>query len=954
MTQHTGGAAPEGDKRTVSHYEILEKLGAGGMGVVYKARDTRLKRFVALKFLPPHMRDDEDLKRRLTEEARAASALDHPNIVVIHDIGDAGELFVAMAYHEGQTLRDKIAEGLTVPEALGIARQIASGLARAHAHGIIHRDIKPGNAIVAKDGITRIIDFGLAKYSDATLTAGAIGGTPLYMSPEQASGQAIDFRTDLWSLGAVLYEMLTGTPPFRGDSAVQVLRAVVDREPPRLRDTRPEIPAEIDAIVGRALQKDLAARYRSAAEMVDDLTKALAGLEAPAARPAGLRRAIAIPAAALVLLAAGGGFWLYRGVERRQWARQSMPEIARLHGEGKAVAAFRLLQEAGRYLPGDAAVAELAKSVEHTVAVKSTPAGATVEVQDYLAPDDSWLALGTTPVSAKVPSGYLRWRVKKAGLPEFVGAPAVDGMFGYRAEMSFALEAVAPEGMVAVPATKFEDYVWSLGVVGPYELPAYFIDRYEVTNRQYQAFVDAGGYRRRELWKEKFVDGDRTLTWEQAMERLRDSSGRPGPATWVAGRFPPGQEDYPVGGVSWHEAAAYAEYAGKSLPAIAQWFLAAPGPVAKHIVQTSNFSDAPAPVGKYRGVGPFGTYDMAGNVTEWAWNEAGGGSRYNLGGGWKTATTGYWEPGGLPPFHRGANSGFRCVKNTAALPAEVTAERRQNRRDFSKAKPASDEVFRTYRAMYAYDRTPLNAKVESVAADSPHWRKEKVTFDAAYGKERVTAYLFVPAHVRAPYQTVVFFPSARVMNIPSSDRLGDMKFLDFVIQSGRAAMYPVYKGTYERATGVLPSVDTVAAREVMIQDYKDLGRSMDYLETRPDVDRKRIGYLGVSMGAGMGVQYTALEERFRAVIFFDGGFPSERPLPGTDPADFAPRIQAPTLMLAGKYDFVFMGKDALLRTIGARDKRLVYLETAHDVSEKREEMVRETLAWLDRYLGKVE
>jgi len=356
--------------QTVSHYRILEMLGAGGMGVVYKAFDTRLDRHVALKFLPPHLRQNEELKQRLAEEARSASTLDHPNIVVVHDIGETpnGDLFIAMAFHEGVTLRHKIEAAkpgaLPVAEALQIARQVASGLARAHERGILHRDIKPGNIIVDKDGVARIIDFGLAKSAAATATMdGSTKGTPLYMSPEQASGKPLDGRTDLWSLGAVLFEMLAGRAPFPGEEHLAILRAVVHDTPPKLREVRPEVPPEVERIVSRALEKDPAQRYPSGAEMVRDLSAALTAIEAPARR----RPAWLIAAAAVVLLVAAGSIWFYQRSENRHWAReQGLPEIARLMREKKPVAALLLMQKVQEALPGDPQAAQVAEGLTHT------------------------------------------------------------------------------------------------------------------------------------------------------------------------------------------------------------------------------------------------------------------------------------------------------------------------------------------------------------------------------------------------------------------------------------------------------------------------------------------------------------------------------------------------------------------------------------------------------------
>lgn len=947
--------------RKISHYEIRERLGAGGMGVVYKAWDSRLNRPVALKFLPPRLRWDPELKRQLTSEARAASALDHPNIVVIHEIHEAGnDLFIAMAFHEGGTLRDRLTAPLPVPAALSIASQVAAGLTKAHEHGILHRDIKPGNIVVARDGVVRIIDFGLARSLEVTATLdGSAHGTPLYMSPEQARGEALDARTDVWSLGVVLYQMLSGgVAPFRGDNVPALLRAIVDSDPVPIRTLRPEVPPMVSAIVTRALAKDRPKRYASALAMQQDLAAAAAALE-PSRPPRGRLLYVAGITALLCLLMVS--LWLYQRSQKRLWAReQALPQISMLRDGQRPLAAYQLFLDAAQVTPTDEHLAALRQGLAHTATITSSPDGAAVEVQDYVSPGGPWYRLGTTPLRTSLPSGYLRWRISKPNAGTYEAAPVVSDMNGFFKEFHFDLagNTHAPEEMVFVPAKPdYMDYIWSLGEFGPYRLPAYYMDKYEVTNRQFQAFVDQGGYVEQRFWKQRFVKDGRELSWEQAMDLLRDSTRRPGPATWSAGHYPAGQADYPVCGVSWYEAAAYAEWAGKSLPTIAQWFQAAPPSIAKPVIAMSNFSGASAPVGKFQGLGPWGTFDMAGNAAEWCWNESGNGTRYQLGGAWDTSDNEYFEPGAVPPFHRGSNAGFRCVRNSAPLDANILAGLRQTIQDFSKAKPASEADFRIYKSVYAYDRTPLKPSMESVPQDSVDWRKEKIVIDAAYGSERLPIFLFLPVGVRPPWQTVVFFPTARSVNSTSSATLADMKFIDFVIRSGRAVVYPVYKGTYERSIATVnPGPDTVAGRDMLIQQSKDIGRTLDYLATRSDIDSSRLAYMGVSMGAGLGVIFNGVEGRFRTVIFLDGGFYYEKQLPGANQADFAPHIHAPVLMVSGRFDWIFLGKDALLRLMGApaADKRAVMLDTAHDVSEKPQDLKREVLGWLDRYLGSVD
>ena len=260
---------------SIRQYHIEEKLGVGGMGVVYRAYDTRLDRTVALKFLPPHLSANEAAKERFLVEARAAAALDHPNVCAIHEVGEdeGGRLFIAMAYYEGETLAQKLERGpIPAAEAADYAQQSAAGLAAAHAAGLVHRDIKPANLIVAEDGTLKILDFGLAKTAEASLTeAGTRLGTPAYMSPEQTRGGEVDASTDLWSLGVVLYELLTGQRPFRGERNSAVIHAIRHEEPRSPRELRPVLPPDVERLVLGLLHKDPEKRRLSAEQVSADL-----------------------------------------------------------------------------------------------------------------------------------------------------------------------------------------------------------------------------------------------------------------------------------------------------------------------------------------------------------------------------------------------------------------------------------------------------------------------------------------------------------------------------------------------------------------------------------------------------------------------------------------------------------------------------------------------------------
>jgi TolB-like protein/Flp pilus assembly protein TadD len=270
--------------RTISHYCVVEKLGEGGMGVVYKAEDTRLKRFVALKFLLPQAFENAEHRDRFVREAQTAAVLDHPNICTIFEIDETDDLtFIAMAYVEGVSLKDKIRSGpLPLDEALHVATQVAQGLDAAHKHGVIHRDIKSANIMVTPENQVKIMDFGLAKMAggaEISKTTRSVG-TAAYMSPEQGRGAKVDHRTDIWSLGVVMYEMLSGELPFKGDYDAAVVYSLVNEDPEPLGKLRPDLPVAVRRIVERAMEKGPENRFQTAAEMLSSLRSPLKWVDA--------------------------------------------------------------------------------------------------------------------------------------------------------------------------------------------------------------------------------------------------------------------------------------------------------------------------------------------------------------------------------------------------------------------------------------------------------------------------------------------------------------------------------------------------------------------------------------------------------------------------------------------------------------------------------------------------
>ena len=978
--------------KTVSHYNILEEIGRGGMGVVYKASDSRLDRTVALKFLPTDLMRNPVAKARFIHEAKAASALDHSNICTIYDIGetDDGQMYIAMAYYEGSTLHDLIEEGpLPIEDALNYALQLAEGLAKAHGGSIVHRDIKPANVMVTTDGQIKIVDFGLAKVAEHTQVTeeGSTLGTASYMSPEQAKGEMVDARTDQWSLGAVLYELLTGKRAFRGEYSQAIIYSVLNEAPPELRKLNPDVSDDLEKLVLRALKKDPDERYRTVNDIVKELKRILDQERGIAVGGGELQRALRKARSPKVIVPAGIGLlalvvatsWFFIRQAKIRFATEGLlPQIDEMMETTwrDYIEVYQLAVEAEKHIPNDEHLKEIFSQSALFIGFQTEPSGADVYMKAYASPDDEWQFIGVSPVeNVRAPIGIFRWKIEKEGYETVLAAsttwdanPTGESlMIGRTISRVLDKAESIPEGMVRVAGFQNPE-----GVVAD----DFFIDRTEVTNRDFKDFVEAGGYQSGDYWEHEFIKSGTVLSWDEAMSEFIDETGRPGPSTWQAGDYLEGQADFPVSGVSWYEAAAYAVWTDKSLPTGTHWGRARGEQTPLILFPQMGGYATFAPFSNFGGAGPieaaslpgitaFGAYDMAGNVREWCWNETDKG-RLIRGGAWGDNTYMFSKLSQAPPFDRSERNGFRLAVYPSGEPLSeqvLGPAQLEESPDFSKMVPVSDAIFDVYREQFSYDQTSLNARLESSDDSAEEWILERVSYDAAYGDERIIANLFLPKNASPPYQTVVYFPGSGSLFHPSSEDIENYFefpiFLSFIVKNGRAVLYPVYQGTFERQDPkyfpLFLGQNSYAYTEFTIQLVKDFKRSIDYLVTSEDIDADRIAYYGMSWGGILGAIIPAVEDRLKASVLLPALLHA-RSRPEVSQINYLSRVTLPTLMLGGEYDSIQPAEDGLIPMydlLGTPDddKELKLYPTDH--IPPKTEIIRETLAWLDRYLGPV-
>jgi eukaryotic-like serine/threonine-protein kinase len=623
---------------------------------------------------------------------------------------------------------------------------------------------------------------------------------------------------------------------------------------------------------------------------------------------------------------------------------------------------FDMAAKAEKYLPNDPTLAKLWPSIANTMSIETEPAGAEVYWKDYDTPAAEWRFSGVSPLKeVKVPRDYLRLEIRKAGY-QTIELAVPSFALGFRPIVQhLKMDPLGnlPGNMVRIPKSTTDMEIVGLEKSGPKEVPEFLIDKYEVTNKQFKAFMDAGGYSNPAYWTFPISEAGKMIPLSTALKTFIDRTGRQGPATWEAGSYPDGTEDHPVTGVSWYEAAAYAAFAHKQLPTVFHWAAVADTWRSEFLLPLSNFNGkSTSAVGSLAGFSTYGVYDLAGNAREWTFNQSGDADqRFILGGGWTDPSYAFNDSFTQPALDRSDSNGFRCIKLIGEDSAMIALMQPLSRefRDYAKEKPVGDATFASFARQFVYDKTPLRATIEKTM-ESETWKADVVSIDAGYNNERLVLYVFLPKTYSAPLQPVVFFSGSNGIHESKFEPTLINSRLLFIMKSGRALIFPIYKGTYERQDDLKSDLqeETVRYKDHVVMWGKEYSRTIDYLETRKDMHADKVAYLGISWGGFMGGIIPAVEKRIKVVVLNVGGMGMEKALPEADQINYLPRVTQPVLMLNGKYDMFFPVETAqkpMFRFLGTPEdrKKMVVYDSGHVVPPT--EFIKETLSWFDTYLG---
>ena len=1012
-------------------YSLLRKIGEGGMGMVYLAEQVEpIRRKVALKLLRTAQFDQQAVER-FESECRYMATLHHPNIAAVYSAGSTttGQPFVTMEWIDGIPITRYCDDHqMTIKARLQLFQQVCHGVQHAHYRGIIHRDLKPSNILVTEynhEPVPKIIDFGVAKMhdwgpqSENPLTqADQIIGTLQYMSPEQAGAkqQNVDTRSDIYTLGVILHELLGGEIPLAHEFEIaeileEHLAVTRERVPPRLSrvihssenlqqiaDNRQATPnslckqleQELEWIVAKPLEKDPDNRYATAKSFSDDIERLQNNLPIQAQPPSIIRRtklfvrrckyqviAFLVTLAMAIVLSLTGLVLYIQSTERRhqklqlaktsielkksqeqakqlQQAREIVaPKIRELINDQQTVIAYQMIQALDPRIKADAVFEEIMNDLMLTTSFDKLPADTCIKIRDAGSEKDQWMTLGRTPLTnIKLPRGPIRIRFEKTGYVSRDLQLKVPRAFDTSACGYLVPNEALPAGMVWIYNNEEKD-----------ELPLgeFWIDRFEVSNEDYQTFVDAGGYQDPSFWQGiHFEQKGETIPWQQAMKSFTDLTGKRGPAGWKNSHYPNGKSTYPVGGVSWFEACAYAKFRSKHLPTLHHWKWAADSDQPGIMAAAGNFLSAgPTPCGTMTGVGRFDALDLAGNVREWCLTSDDEGKRYNLGGDWNAPHYSFTESFSTSPWDRSMENGFRCIRYPEGSEplAELLA---------SVAKPKSldlgpnREPFQSLRAMYLYDHDlplrPIIGSANTVAGANNQVRHDVAEITAPYNNERFKVHLLIPNDAAGKMETIIFVPgvtaweNGRELKLENEPHVSLLKRL---ADSGRIVCFPVYQGTYERWSGSTLGQQfentPIRARDNYIAVTKDGSRVVDYLLTRNDVDPKRLVYFGLSQGALRGPMALATDTRYRAAVLLSGGYTkwTKRP-PVIQAYHFTPEVKQPILMMNGTSDQVFpvaTSQKPMFTDLGSPQKKHILFSAHHIINAH--EVFHTMTQWLD-------